>query len=106
MFGDDPVVHGFSMTQLIETSLVSAHFAEESDSVYLDVFSCKFYDAKELVEYAMKFFEGEYYNAHSILRGCAANLPNKYKNEIAERNIILSKNDKKNMIEEGTKVRF
>jgi len=35
-FGDDPRVTGFSMTQLIETSLVSAHFADNSQTVYFD----------------------------------------------------------------------
>ena len=29
-FGDEPRVQGFSMTQLIETSLISAHFADAS----------------------------------------------------------------------------
>ena len=29
-FGNDPRVTGFSMTQLIETSLASAHFADNS----------------------------------------------------------------------------
>ncbi len=43
-FGDDPVVCGHSMVQLIETSLVLAHFVERSNTVYLDVFSCKWYD--------------------------------------------------------------
>src|SRR5215208_6042237 len=36
-FGDEPRVQGFSMTQLIETSLISAHFANASCAIYLDV---------------------------------------------------------------------
>ena len=43
-FGDDPKVSGFSMTQLIETSLVSGHFANNTNAAYLDIFSCKWYD--------------------------------------------------------------
>jgi hypothetical protein len=35
--------------QLIETSLISAHFANLTNTVYLDVFSCKPYDP-EVVE--------------------------------------------------------
>src|SRR5579871_2619294 len=31
-FGDDPRVCGYSVAQLIETSLISGHFAEESNS--------------------------------------------------------------------------
>src|SRR5919199_2435413 len=34
-FGEDPVVCGHSMVQLIETSLVSAHFVDSSNTVYL-----------------------------------------------------------------------
>src|SRR6185369_17268769 len=43
-FGDEPRVQGFSMTQLIETSLISAHFADASCAIYLDVFSCAPYE--------------------------------------------------------------
>jgi len=40
-FGEDERVAGYSMTQLIETSLISGHFANQTNAVYLDVFSCK-----------------------------------------------------------------
>ncbi len=43
-FGDDPRVAGYSLVQLIETSNICAHFANESSSVYLDIFSCKKFD--------------------------------------------------------------
>lgn len=68
-FGDDPRVHGYSMVQLIETSLVSGHFAEETNSVYLDVFSCKYYDAAKAAAFAAKFFGGKDYSAVTLLRG-------------------------------------
>jgi S-adenosylmethionine/arginine decarboxylase-like enzyme len=55
-FGANPVVYGYSMVQLIETSLVSAHFAEDSNAVYLDIFSCKWYDADVAAEFASRFF--------------------------------------------------
>ncbi len=55
-FGDDPRVTGFSMTQLIETSLISGHFANNSNAVYLDVFSCKKYPPYKTAEFAKKFF--------------------------------------------------
>lgn len=42
-FGADPRVCGYSLAQLIETSLISGHFAEESNAAYLDIFSCKPY---------------------------------------------------------------
>src|ERR1700712_4405570 len=50
-FGECQIVHfgegrtaGFSMLQLIETSLISGHFANDTNRAYLDIFSCKAYD--------------------------------------------------------------
>jgi S-adenosylmethionine decarboxylase len=67
-FGEDEKVAGFSMTQLIETSLISGHFANESNTVYLDVFSCKFYDPRQVAEFAISFFKGEHYKIQIGLR--------------------------------------
>jgi S-adenosylmethionine decarboxylase len=58
-FGEDPRVSGFSMTQLIETSLISGHFANNTNAIYLDVFSCKAYPPYKTAEFARKFFEGK-----------------------------------------------
>lgn len=58
-FGEDERVSGFSMVQLIETSLISAHFANLTNTVYLDVFSCKAYDVKVVEEFSRKYFEGK-----------------------------------------------
>jgi S-adenosylmethionine/arginine decarboxylase-like enzyme len=57
-FGEDERVAGYSMVQLIETSLISAHFANLTNTVYLDVFSCKPYDPAVVEEYARQFFGG------------------------------------------------
>jgi S-adenosylmethionine decarboxylase len=67
-FGDDPRVYGYSMVQLIETSLVSAHFAEDSNTVYLDIFSCKWCDAEAAAEFARKFFRAERIRVQTCLR--------------------------------------
>jgi S-adenosylmethionine decarboxylase len=67
-FGEDPAVFGYSMVQLIETSLVSAHFVEHSNAVYLDVFSCKWYDAEVAVEFARTFFQGKRVQMQQCLR--------------------------------------
>jgi S-adenosylmethionine/arginine decarboxylase-like enzyme len=58
-FGEDERVAGFSMTQLIETSLISAHFANATNAVYLDVFSCKPYDPEIVEKFAIQFFGGK-----------------------------------------------
>ena len=45
---------GYTLVQLIETSNITGHFVEETDDMYLDVFSCKTFDpktVKEVVEY-------------------------------------------------------
>lgn len=67
-FGEDEKVEGFSMTQLIETSLISGHFANASNAVYLDVFSCNFYEPREVAEFAVSFFKGDHYKIQISLR--------------------------------------
>jgi len=67
-FGEDPRVAGFSMTQLIETSLISAHFANQSNKIYLDVFSCKFYEPRVVAEFAKQFFEAQSYDLKFTFR--------------------------------------
>jgi S-adenosylmethionine/arginine decarboxylase-like enzyme len=58
-FGEEERVAGFSMVQLIETSLISAHFANLTNTVYLDVFSCKPYDLSLVEEFSKEFFGGK-----------------------------------------------
>ncbi len=67
-FGDDPRVTGFSMTQLIETSLISAHFADASCAIYLDVFSCAPYEPEEVAEFAAHFFKARQHHLHAVVR--------------------------------------
>ncbi len=58
-FGPNERVAGFSMTQLIETSLVSGHFANETNAAYLDIFSCKEYEPSKAAEFCRTFFGAE-----------------------------------------------
>jgi len=67
-FGDEPRVQGFSMTQLIETSLISAHFADASRAIYLDVFSCAPYDAEDAAKFAAEYFKAARYELHVVQR--------------------------------------
>ncbi len=67
-FGENERVAGFSMTQLIETSLISAHFANQSNTTYLDVFSCKTYDPEIVAEFAKKFFKAKRLRRQSLYR--------------------------------------
>jgi len=67
-FGEDPRVTGFSMTQLIETSLISAHFADASCAIYLDVFSCAPYEPEAVGQFAKEYFKAATYNINVTYR--------------------------------------
>ena len=67
-FGEDEKVAGFSMVQLIETSLISGHFANLTNAAYLDVFSCKPYLPETVQEFAEEFFGGTHSNLSVTLR--------------------------------------
>jgi S-adenosylmethionine/arginine decarboxylase-like enzyme len=55
-FGADPRVQGYSLAQLIETSMISGHFAENTERAFIDVFSCKEYPPQKVAEYCAKYF--------------------------------------------------
>lgn len=55
-FGADPRVQGYSLAQLIETSLISGHFAEDTNRAFIDIFSCKEYPPQAVAEYCRKYF--------------------------------------------------
>lgn len=44
------------MTQFIETSLISGHFANDTNAASLDIFSCKSYDPAVVENFARTFF--------------------------------------------------
>jgi len=67
-FGEDEKVAGYSMVQLIETSLVSGHFANKTNAAYIDIFSCKFYEPQPAAEFAQQFFKANDLKLHYILR--------------------------------------
>ena len=57
-FGEDEKVAGYSMIQLIETSLISGHFANLTHAAYIDIFSCKPYDPDLVARFSKDFFQG------------------------------------------------
>lgn len=67
-FGANEEVAGFSMVQLIDSSLVSGHFANKTNNVYLDVFSCKMFDPDIVGKYAKEFFQAKDYDINIVLR--------------------------------------
>ena len=74
-FGEPQVVmfgsgnkKGYTLVQLIETSNICAHFVEENNSMYLDVFSCKDFDAEVVKDTVKEFFGAERINTHLLVR--------------------------------------
>jgi S-adenosylmethionine/arginine decarboxylase-like enzyme len=67
-FGEEERVAGYSMVQLIETSLISGHFANFTNNAYIDVFSCKPYDPHQVGDFSRKYFEAESMEAHTTAR--------------------------------------
>lgn len=59
---------GYTLVQLIETSNICAHFVEENNSMYLDVFSCKPFDAKDVKEVLHLYFAPEHSDAILLKR--------------------------------------
>lgn len=56
-FGEDEKVAGYSMTQLIETSLISGHFANQTNAAYINVFSCKEFDPRVVEDFCSAYFK-------------------------------------------------
>ena len=67
-FGQDKRVAGYSMIQLIETSLISGHFANQTNAAYIDVFSCKPYEPEKVIGFTKGFFEAESVEIHTMKR--------------------------------------
>lgn len=60
---------GYTMLQMIETSNIAAHFAENIGQVYIDIFSCKPFDVDVAVDVCKKYFEPTAVNKMSMMRG-------------------------------------
>ena len=56
MFGDGNK-KGYTLVQLIETSNITGHFVEETNDIYLDIFSCKAFDTKDAIACFRSFFK-------------------------------------------------
>ena len=67
-FGEDEQVSGYSMVQLIETSLISGHFANATNNAYIDIFSCGFYDPDRAAEFTKRFFKAEKISVNVLRR--------------------------------------
>jgi S-adenosylmethionine/arginine decarboxylase-like enzyme len=53
---------GYTLVQLIETSNICGHFVEETNDMYLDVFSCKPFQPNDVAEIVDEYFHPEHMN--------------------------------------------
>jgi len=60
---------GYTLVQLIETSNIVAHFCNETNDGYIDVFSCKNFHQKDVEDVVNKYFWPEQMNSRMLQRG-------------------------------------
>ena len=59
---------GYSAFQFIETSSISCHFDETQNRAFIDIFSCKNFDAQKATNFAKKFFDAEKTQLEILIR--------------------------------------
>jgi S-adenosylmethionine/arginine decarboxylase-like enzyme len=59
---------GYTLVQLIETSNITAHFVEETNDMYLDVFSCKEFDPHVVAGLVGTYFYPQHVKTHMLYR--------------------------------------
>ena len=65
---DNPAASGYTLVQLIETSNITAHFAETTGDVYLDVFSCRAFADADVLDVCRSYFSPTTLNHMSLSR--------------------------------------
>jgi len=68
---------GYSLVQLIETSDITAHFVEETNDIYLDIFSCKSFKEKDAMDVFNKYFKPVTVEKRFLIRQAKAVIPKK-----------------------------
>ena len=68
-YGEPQIVHfgsgnkaGYTLVQLIETSNICCHFVEQTNDMYLDVFSCKPFEPADVQRVVNLYFSPERIN--------------------------------------------
>ena len=64
----DPSKGGFTLCQMIETSLIDGHFVDESGDAYISVHSCKEFDPAIVREVIAKYFNPKSIKENVIYR--------------------------------------
>jgi S-adenosylmethionine/arginine decarboxylase-like enzyme len=56
----DPSKGGYTVVQMIETSLIDGHFVDNTGEAYISVHSCKDFDEKIVKDVVMKYFKPDH----------------------------------------------
>jgi S-adenosylmethionine/arginine decarboxylase-like enzyme len=64
----DTKVAGYSAMVFLETSSITSHYAEESNSVYIDIFSCSDIPRRNAIDYCMEYFKAKYVRTNFQVR--------------------------------------
>jgi S-adenosylmethionine/arginine decarboxylase-like enzyme len=59
---------GYTLVQLIETSNISGHFVEQTNDIYLDIFSCKKFNPDDALEVFNEYFQPQRISAQLVIR--------------------------------------
>lgn len=65
---ENPITSGYSLVQLIETSSVTAHFSEYKKSVYINIFSCAWFDPEKTAKFCKDFFKAGHVTSRFMKR--------------------------------------
>ncbi len=57
-FGENSL-KGYSAMQFIKTSSITAHFDEQKNRAFIDIFSCKKFDEKRAEQFSKDFFKAK-----------------------------------------------
>ncbi len=68
-FGSSKEVTGYTVIQLIETSLISGHFVNETNEAFIDIFSCKAYNVGESSSFTCNYFKADEAKVTIVERG-------------------------------------
>jgi len=66
-FGDGDL-EGYSAMQFIETSSITIHFDEGENRAFIDIFSCKYFEADKALKFSKEFFKAKKYKIINIVR--------------------------------------
>ncbi len=66
-FGEGKI-EGYSAIRFIKTSSIAVHLDEVGNRAFIDIFSCKQFDAQKAADYSKEFFGAQAVKTTSLLR--------------------------------------